>query len=136
MSKLREPYRCDHCGKLRESDANHWWILFDAWFPPNGKNPLKAEFVNHHGLMIVAWHEALADLLVRHACGMECALKLAERFMTTRSFEPPSARPISAPTLSTVEGSARPVSSPQSGNPPISQSDNPSSSTGQEKKHA
>lgn len=96
--KLREPYKCNLCEKLRERDTNHWWLLFDRWMLPED-HPRNGDAAVLHlkGLMVVRWHEPLVDLCVVHACGMECALKLAERYMTTGSFDPPSARPIARP---------------------------------------
>jgi hypothetical protein len=66
MSKVGQPYRCDVCGKLRETDANHWLVL------------LAREGVSE--ISIIAWDVEIAGAdAARHLCGQACALKMIER---------------------------------------------------------
>ncbi len=88
MSRLGQPYRCDVCGKLRENDANHWWLVWAA-----------DVLVNSSVVLCVGdWDSSRAEQPeIRHARGQECTMKLVERWLTTRSFEPASSRPVSSP---------------------------------------
>lgn len=82
--KLDQPYKCDVCAKMRESDANRWWLL---WMVTEGIPPA--------GLLLGAWDPVLAEREdVKHACGEDCAQKLVQRWMQTSSFEAPSSRPV------------------------------------------
>jgi hypothetical protein len=87
MTKIKEPYRCNGCGKLRENDANHWWLLRECM-----------RFVSENKeLALAAWDADLAHCEdVTHACGQECAQKLIGQWMATGSFTPPSSRPVSS----------------------------------------
>jgi len=88
VSKLANPYRCNLCGKLRENDANHWLLLF-------GRYPVSQDDGKPFVVLIETWTERRArGATAEHACGLECALKLAERWLTTHSFDPASSRPV------------------------------------------
>ena len=84
MTLLAQPYRCNHCGKLREKDTNHWWLL-------------RISPGHAAAITLARWDPALArDSSARHICGIECALAQLERWMQTGSFDPPSSEPITA----------------------------------------
>ncbi len=96
MSRLTNPFRCDGCGKLRETDANRWWLLREMNVPDSGaKSILIFEWTNE---------EAERDG-TQHSCGEDCAQKLFSRWLQSGTFEPASARPI-AKTLE-EEGDAQ-----------------------------
>lgn len=85
MSKLANPWKCDNaaCGKLRESDANHWWLI--------GRQ-------EHSGgpyIVISPWDTQAADAAgVKHGCGIDCALKIAARAMDEMVFTAPAAKDV------------------------------------------
>jgi len=86
MAKIKQPYQCDECGKPREKDANHWWLMWVEL--PIGRTPEE--------LMISPWNlEKTEKDGVKHLCGQECVQKKVELFLATRSLEPPSSKPIS-----------------------------------------
>ncbi len=68
-------YRCDVCGKLRESDANRWWLL-----RRDEERPRE---------MIVAPFDArlAAQPDIFHACGEQHGLELVARWFATGSFD-------------------------------------------------
>lgn len=87
--KLTNPYRCNSCGKDRANDTNHWLLLFSRY-------PVSQDDGKPFVVFIESWTERRARAASAvHACGLECALKLAERWLTAHSFEPPSSRPVS-----------------------------------------
>jgi len=68
-------YVCDNCGKSREKDANHWFVLTAQYAIPGAPTLLK-------------WNQGSAeDPRARHACGQECAFAMLARFMATGTFE-------------------------------------------------
>ena len=86
MTLLDQPYRCNHCGKLREKDANRWWLI---WITRriDGRTDFHAS----------TWDERSAsDPGMKHICGQACAQKQFELWMLTGSLEPPSSRPLSS----------------------------------------
>jgi len=86
MTKIKEPYRCDECGKLREKDANRWWVL--SAYRQRGEFSM---------IWLTPWNEEAAKRPVsKHICGREHVLTLVDRWMATGSFVPPSARPVSS----------------------------------------
>lgn len=86
--KLLNPYRCNRCGKDRANDTNHWLLLFARY-------PVSQDDGKPFVVFIESWTERRARAASAvHACGLECALKLAERWLTAHSFDPASARPI------------------------------------------
>lgn len=98
MSKIAEPYRCDGCGKLRETDANRWWLLGAAQGDASGTVEL----------VLFAWESNRAALPgLRHACGEDCTQKLIARWMQSGSFDAPSQRPVSG-----IHESVKSVDSP------------------------
>lgn len=65
--KVREPYKCDHCGIQRAGDANHWWLIWSG-STPNG----------HPQIRLEPWHKTRAAYRgMQHACGVDCMMKLA-----------------------------------------------------------
>jgi hypothetical protein len=65
---------CDHCGKQRDKDANHWLVL-DA----------------HNELVTIRpWTRTCSSDLdgKRHVCGEECAFALLARYFATGGFSP------------------------------------------------
>jgi hypothetical protein len=64
MTRIGDPYRCDgaSCGKLRENDANHWWLLWRGFVSGT--------------LMIERWNAKVAACPgVKHFCGIDCLTK-------------------------------------------------------------
>ena len=86
MTRIDEPYRCDVCGKLRESDANHWWLVWveerDEYVHEPRPHSTRLMFI-----CVMAWAEWMAAREVKHACGQACAQQLVERWLTTGSLE-------------------------------------------------
>jgi hypothetical protein len=69
-----DTWACDHCGKQRDKDANHWLVL-DA----------------HDGsVTITTWARTTpADLEgKRHLCGEECAFAFLARFFAAGGIPP------------------------------------------------
>ena len=81
MSKIEQPYRCDAqgCGKLREKDANHWWLVWrtEVVIPGADESPVKRCTTIHASPWIA--HRAEADG-VNHVCGIDCMLKIIAGF--------------------------------------------------------
>lgn len=80
MAKLTNPWKCDNpaCGKLREADANHWWIL--------GRLD---QGITRPYIVIAPWDQETAELAsVKHGCGVDCTMKIAARMMDQIIFEP------------------------------------------------
>lgn len=70
LSKLANPWKCDApgCGVLRVNDANHWLVL-KAHTYEGGTLPY---------IVITPWNENYAaEAGSKHACGIQCAMKLA-----------------------------------------------------------
>lgn len=79
MSVISNPFTCDACGKRRDSDTNRWWVAW-LWHYPNNQ-----ELAN---LAVVPWlHEEAIIPGRRHACGVNCLMKLCERFAITGQLE-------------------------------------------------
>lgn len=69
MSRIAEPYVCDGpaCGKRRDSDANHWWLVQTSEPYPDAE-----EWIG-----VSPWEAERADKAhTLHACGIDCMLKL------------------------------------------------------------
>lgn len=65
--KVREPFKCDHCGIQRSGDSNHWWLL-KRGATPNGWPQIRIE----------PWHAVRAEYAgTQHACGVDCMMKIA-----------------------------------------------------------
>jgi hypothetical protein len=67
MSKIGEPYRCDgpSCGKLRDTDANHWWLI------------RRTEQDGAPHIVAMPWRAPAADTPgTNHVCGIDCLLKV------------------------------------------------------------
>lgn len=85
MSVIAQPFICDGpgCGKRRETDTNHWFLLWEwTWdMLPNHPGP--------SGVALLPWtsdEEALKPGR-KHACGVACALKLLERALTLGTLD-------------------------------------------------
>lgn len=75
VTRIANPFRCDVCAKLRESDTNHWLLGF-----LDERAPQEVPPVALMGLHIYPWDEAeAATERAAHLCGQSCALKWAER---------------------------------------------------------
>jgi hypothetical protein len=86
VSIINNPFACDGCGKRREKDTNHWFILWEWWHPPENTNCC---------LAITPWFfDQAAKEGMKHACGVNCLMKLCERFATTGRLDAPKAAPI------------------------------------------
>jgi len=119
-------FACKVCGTLKR-DVNRWWILIGIFDEPGplalvGRDPIETE---KGGVVIMefslpGWEhcEREADradspATLELACGEDHALQLASRWMITRSFEPPSQRPLSpAPSAAASNTGLQPVASP------------------------
>lgn len=79
MAVAHNPFTCDACGKDRSKDTNHWFLLW------------RAEFVDTtqlRSLVIEPWDNERALLeSFKHACGVSCALRLTERFLTRKTLD-------------------------------------------------
>lgn len=72
VTVVPQPYKCNVCGKYRDRDTNHWWLV---WY-----------VVLQNGVTwrieIQAWNDELAkEPEVGHCCGIECARLQATRVM-------------------------------------------------------
>lgn len=75
--KGEAPWVCDNCGKRRDVDTNHWFVIAED----NEDNP-------GFCLRIAKWNEDFATLRsARHACGSECRNVLVERWFSLGRFE-------------------------------------------------
>ena len=73
---------CDECGKLRVSDANHWYkaVQFDS-----SALPLRAFYIMPWNLAIDPPRGVFAcigETKTLHLCGMECAVKAMTKALT------------------------------------------------------
>lgn len=74
------PWVCDNCGKRREPDTNHWYLIRVSLDASRGPTFLQ----------ISKWDDEFAEFCAtRHVCGAECRNILVERFFSTGSFEKP-----------------------------------------------
>lgn len=69
MSLQPASFTCDVCGKRRDNDVNHWWMLMTAV----------------EGIAIRHWSKS-ADEYDAHACGQACAVVLLTRWMEAGDF--------------------------------------------------
>lgn len=75
----RATFQCDNCGKDRDNDTNHWFVLLEE------KPPLGQE---RCGLIIRHWNKEFAQVAeAKHSCGQDCAMQMASRFLATGNFE-------------------------------------------------
>ena len=71
-------FTCDICGK-KKGEANHWWMLSYAECPCDEDDQLPQRF------SVMPWNaDSSRNPEMRHLCGMGCAMKALERFMTQR----------------------------------------------------
>ncbi len=81
MSFVEHPFICDGpgCGKRRENDTNHWFIM---WEVSASSNPFDLPN-DKTGLIVLPWlTEEAMKAGRKHLCGVACALKLFERALT------------------------------------------------------
>jgi hypothetical protein len=74
-----ESFQCNICGK-KKGDVDHWWISWVDIVQPSDVEEPKPK------LQLLPWSELMArhpDVV--HLCGGGCALKEAERWMTSTS---------------------------------------------------
>jgi hypothetical protein len=71
-----ESFTCNICGKSKGS-VDHWWVAWIETVQPSDVESPKPKF------QLLPWSELMArHPEVAHLCGMGCALKEAERWMT------------------------------------------------------
>lgn len=78
MSKLANPWKCDAsgCGMLRANDTNHW-LLVGAQTNDDGSKYL----------VLSPWNDKAAELpSVKHACGIDCGLKVTAQLIVENFF--------------------------------------------------
>ena len=81
MAIAEHPFICDSCGKDRRKDTNHWFILWIAEMGPF-QDTIKP------GLVIEPFSlERAVGYGKRHTCGVSCAIRLTERYLTIGQFE-------------------------------------------------
>ncbi len=69
-------YQCDHCGKHKSQDANHWLLGVVA-------TRRQGEVVVHCGVTVKPWDDRLANRKeVVHFCGDQCATLWQARQMS------------------------------------------------------
>jgi hypothetical protein len=72
-----ESFSCNVCGK-RKGEVDHWWLAWVDQIQPSDEEEFKPK------LQIMPWSELMArSIEVVHLCGAGCALKEAERWMTS-----------------------------------------------------
>lgn len=88
------PWICDNCGKKRESDTNHWFVIIAIIEPGNA--PIATV------LRIAKWDEECArHENAKHICGAACRNVLVERFFAFGNFDKPKNEPPPIPPPST-----------------------------------
>ena len=82
-----ETFACDECGKRRDSDANHWWVLsadVSAVDLSNQEHAIGA-------LLIMKWEDGIKHgnppHRESHVCGQSCVIAAVNRFMSTGKLE-------------------------------------------------
>ena len=78
MSKLANPWKCDAsgCGMLRANDTNHWLIIQVSTF----LRPWPTVCVS-------TWSDELAAVEgVKHACGIDCCLKVTAQLIVDNFY--------------------------------------------------
>jgi len=72
-----ESFSCNICGK-RKGEVDHWWLAWVEQVQPSDHETVKPKW------QLLPWSELMARSLdVTHLCGAGCALKEAERWMTS-----------------------------------------------------
>ncbi len=72
-----ETFSCNICGKSK-GETDHWWIAWVESVQPADNEEVKPRF------HLLPWSELMARSIdVVHLCGAGCALKEAERWMTS-----------------------------------------------------
>jgi hypothetical protein len=76
MAKIPSEYACDYCGKRRQQDANHWFLL-EAYLVRDKP-----------AIEIMVWDtEAAIGEKTHHACGEQCALLGFQSFLATGKLD-------------------------------------------------
>jgi len=86
VTKLANPWKCDNptCGILRENDANHWLIIRVWVIDPDSRS-----FEGESQVIISRWNGELAEFEgTKHACGIDCGLKIAAALIEANFFKP------------------------------------------------
>lgn len=72
-----ESFSCNVCGK-RKGEVDHWWLAWVDQIQPSDDEEFKPK------LQVMPWSELMArSIEIVHLCGAGCALKEAERWMTS-----------------------------------------------------
>lgn len=73
MSVLSQPYKCDAtgCDQVRQSDANHWWLVWLSRTPER----FHSRDLHDFRIYIQPWDDGMAvQPFVGHYCGIEHAM--------------------------------------------------------------
>lgn len=77
-----EVFTCNVCGKPRGGDATDWWISWTEEIQPHDGEEPKPKW------QIMPWSELMArSREAIHLCGLSCAAKEAERWLTATGNE-------------------------------------------------
>lgn len=92
MSLVSHPFVCDICGKRRENDTNHWYVAWEFMLWHDG-----APVPTVRGLAVAVWHaETALEPGKKHLCGVNCAMRAQEKFLTQGTLEPKATPPTAA----------------------------------------
>lgn len=69
-------YACDNCGKQRDRDTNHWFML-----------QIVSSSIYGDRAEVFTWDQEFDTEATSHACGHECALSMLARFLANGKFE-------------------------------------------------
>jgi hypothetical protein len=92
MSKLANPWKCDasNCGILRANDTNHWLVISAARIErdEDGTVFLSSSFVDGSPTVCIEpWNDERAEAEgTKHACGIDCALKITAQLIVENFF--------------------------------------------------
>ena len=82
-----DTFACDNCGKNRDSDSNHWFVMSQY---------------DQRGFWVMPWDDYLSATKdgVVHLCGQECLVAMLTRYLATGSF---TRKPVGVRTEATGE---------------------------------
>ena len=71
-----EEFHCDVCGKIKNEEAEDWWLAWTESFSPLPNEPEQSL------MKVTPWHPFLAHSAeARHLCCARCMHTLADRWM-------------------------------------------------------
>ena len=74
MTVIPQPYKCNVCGKYRDSDTNHWWLIWVVRLQDGKTDRVEMQL----------WNDELArEPGMGHCCGLKCALGQAASITQT-----------------------------------------------------